>query len=294
MPKVLYPHIFARFLLFLICIQSSNAAPSVAGRADALRDTTVPTKTLVKRPTHAHVSRICDNMYGSPNFWDCDKALLLIPTPNAQEAVRYRQFRGPDAEEATDMPNEKLPQIWRYDTCIIEIATLSNGQRDMTWDTASWRSLRGVSRQINNYCVWGKGSGGMQKVGLNGRLSSTVYSSESELAVNGGVDAVRQTFGSTSAIDAFLDVISGMLTTGSAGESRSEMMNAVIEEVVEPSAPPLEQCAASYCVPGLGGDCCQGWSCAWNDVVNVAATTLMLGSKGLGGVAEVGWCSAVS
>ncbi|KAI9722897.1 MAG: hypothetical protein M1812_001345 [Candelaria pacifica] len=306
MLQALWCLISVNLLLFHFCVRTSNATPSVTEPAGAaLLNGTAPTKTLVKRPYSVQAARICDKMYGIPNFWDCDKALLAIPTPNAAEAVRQRRFRTSNAELATDMPNEDLPQKWGYGTlytqlsskntrtCIIEIATLSSDEHDTTWDIASWRSLRGVSRQINNNCVWGRGSGGMQKAGVNSMLSSTVYSTISDLAEGGGVEGVRTSFGRSATSSELMDAITAMLTSDSQGEPRATLQGLTIEEVLEPSAPPMDSCAARYCVPGMGRDCCQGWTCVWNNIA-VASTALMLGSKGLDDVAEVGWCDAAT
>lgn len=117
MPQVSWSLLFVKSFLFLLCIQVSDAVPSVIEHADAASlNTTAPTKTLEKRPYNVNIARICDKLYGYPNFWDCDKALLAIPTPNAAEAVRQRRFKQPGADMASDMPNENLPLKWSYGT----------------------------------------------------------------------------------------------------------------------------------------------------------------------------------
>ncbi len=108
---------------------------------------------------------------------------------------------------------------------------------------------------------------------------------------------MRVGIGRSATVDEMLDAISSMFIAGPDGLPRADLQGVTIQEVDEPSAPPIEMCAARYCVPGMGGDCCHGWGCVWKNAVDgmgaVGKGLDFLLGKGLGGLAEVGWCSEV-
>ncbi|KAI9722922.1 MAG: hypothetical protein M1812_001370 [Candelaria pacifica] len=189
----------------------------------------------------------CSNDYGFPNPSACHRAWAQMPT----ETISRVFVPGIPIGAQVQLPFSRIGYLnGRNNPCIITVSNELNAP-----DVSSFSDIRNMAAAIIDTCLGWPGArdsaipgvynlasigwGGYQLGGLNGKISVTVYASNSKW--NDGINQVTKCRATSDTEDrvnemAVNDWCSGVL--------RDE---------------PLAQCDASYCTSGES--CCEGYKC---------------------------------